>query len=126
MSHIRLPKELEDFKQFVQNRPELVQRVRNKEYTWQQLYNIWTDEGHHSSFWDQFEQSLEEDKSTSAFPVKSDQIQGIVKKLADLDVDQVDKNLRQLSKALDQIQHLSHQFQQQKRRPPHRGNRFPF
>ncbi|WP_017186636.1 spore coat protein YlbD [Alkalibacillus haloalkaliphilus] len=126
MSHIRLPKELEDFKQFVQNRPELVQRVRNKEYTWQQLYDTWTDEGHHSSFWDQFEQSLEEDKTTSAFPVNSDHIQGIVKKLADLDVDQVDKNIRQLSKALDQIQHLSHQFQQQKRRPPHRGNRFPF
>ncbi|GAA0460420.1 spore coat protein YlbD [Alkalibacillus silvisoli] len=125
MSHIRLPKEVEDFKQFVQNRPELVEQVKNKQYTWQQLYDIWSEEGQQSDFWGQFEKSLDE-KAGSSLPINSDQVQGIVKKLADLDVDQVEKNISQLSKALDQIQHLSNQFQQQKRRPPRGGNRFPF
>ena len=45
MGHIKLHEKVEEFKQFVENKPKIKEAVKNKEYSWQQLFNIWRDRG---------------------------------------------------------------------------------
>ena len=45
---------LESFKSFVRTRPELIDYVKNKEETWQSLYNIYELYGKESNIWNKY------------------------------------------------------------------------
>lgn len=45
---------LADFKKFVQSKPELQEAVKNQEYTWQNIYEMYTLYGPNHSVWDEF------------------------------------------------------------------------
>ncbi|WP_188205685.1 spore coat protein YlbD [Alkalibacillus aidingensis] len=131
MGYIRLPKEVEEFKNFIMYYPGVAEEVKRNVYTWQEIFDIWQKEGENSPFWDQFKASPSSEGKSS--PLNSGKVHDVMKKVAELDVDQVEKNIRQLSKALDQIQQLSHQFKSQGKQLPfnqkpgpyHDPNRFP-
>ncbi|WP_411955365.1 spore coat protein YlbD [Alkalibacillus sp. S2W] len=119
MSPVHLPPELHQFKQFVETRPELINLVRQGQYTWQTLFNLWKEKGEEEGFWKQFGATKTETRQSN-----SDYIQNVLKKISEIDIDQVEKNVNQLMGALAQIEHLSDQFKQMKKGPDKK--RFPF
>lgn len=116
MGHIKLHEKVEEFKQFVENKPKIKEAVKNKEYSWQQLFNIWRDRGPDDPFWDDFK---EKEKSDSININKK--INKFIDALANIDPDKLDQQVKSLSRAIDHFQKLVSEYQktpqQNKRRP---------
>ncbi|PKR78511.1 hypothetical protein CEY16_01785 [Halalkalibacillus sediminis] len=110
MSSQELPREVKRFKEFVQEHPRLVEAVKNKEYTWQQLYDLWNREGEEALFWEAFDKEINNNNSSIDHGKWMKQTMDI---LSNVDLDKLDHQIRGLSKAIDQLQ----DFVQSSKRP---------
>ncbi len=86
----------EQFKLFVQNHPNLVQYVKNKEMTWQQFYEIYDLYGENNSIWNTFNDNNKSSNSSLMTTIKDffDLFKGI-------DLNGVQKALVSLDKAIE-------------------------
>lgn len=88
---------LESFKSFVREKPDLVDFVRNKETTWQELYNMHELYGPNSSIWDKFNKS----SVSSSFSFKN-----ILDMFKNIDMNEVQKGIGSLQKGIGYLQNL--------------------
>jgi hypothetical protein len=101
---------VQKFKQFVKNHPELIQEVRNGNTTWQELYEDWYLLGEDDPKWggtrntETTEKSAEPEKKTDWFGT----IMGAVK---NMDPEQLQGQINNISQALGAIQGVLSQFQ---------------
>lgn len=114
MTTKKLHPSIQKFKEFVKANPLITQEVRNGNATWQELYEDWYLLGEEDSRWEAFRNvQKNEDVNTEVTPeeTKSDwmgQMMGIVK---NMDPNQVQSHLSNLSQAIGAVQGLLSQFQ---------------
>lgn len=89
---------LESFKSFVREKPDLVDFVRNKETTWQELYNMHELYGPNSSIWDKFNKTVNVNNSFS--------LKNIFDMFKNIDMNEVQKGIGSLQKGIGYIQSL--------------------
>lgn len=98
------------FKEFVKNNPKLIQEVRKGKATWQELYEDWYVLGEEDKRWETIgsETNSEPEKSTSA---KGDWMSNIMGAVKNMDPNQVQHHINNLSQAIGAIQGVLSQFQ---------------
>ncbi len=98
------------FKEFVKNNPKLIQEVRKGKATWQELYEDWYVLGEEDKRWETVgsETNSESEKSTSA---KGDWMSNIMGAVKNMDPNQVQHHINNLSQAIGAIQGVLSQFQ---------------
>ncbi|KIL47598.1 spore coat protein YlbD [Jeotgalibacillus campisalis] len=95
---------LQEFKAFLVKNPHIIQKVRNKERTWQDLFEDWYLFGEDDKRW-------LADSSESA--TSKQWIHSIKTKLQSLDDDQIEQYVEQCKDALEMVSGLLSQFQSQ-------------
>ena len=88
----------EDFKRFVSSHPELINYVNNDKMTWQKFYDMYSLYGDKSEVWDDYLFKNKEEKDSSLSSLTE-----IVSAIKKLDVDNVQKNITTINKALTLI-----------------------
>ena len=86
----------EEFKSFVQNHPELINYVKNKETSWQDLYEIYDMYGDKEEAWAKFK---DDDRSA---PIS--ELTNIVK---NINMDNVQKYINNAQKVINVIEELT-------------------
>ena len=83
----------DDFKNFVKNNPELINKVKNNEMTWQKYYELYDLYGEDNNIWNKYiiKDKVEKDN------FKFNEIMNMVK---NIDVDKVQNSITSLQKAL--------------------------
>ena len=94
----------EEFKAFVKLHPELIKFVKSNEMTWQKFYEIYSLSGKENSVWDKYFKDLEEDSSSSS--KESFSVTDLINMVKKVDLNSVQKNITNISKALGLIQSL--------------------
>lgn len=100
------------FKKFAQDHPKLVEEVRKKDRTWQQIYEEWVIFGEDHEIWDPYkkEEKSSDDKRSSS-PKAPETIANLFSMLKKVDYDDLQKYLSQFGGALTNVQKLMEQFQ---------------
>lgn len=94
----------EEFKAFVKLHPELIKFVKSNEMTWQKFYEIYSLYGKENSVWDKYFKDLEEDSSSSS--KESFSVTDLINMVKKVDLNSVQKNITNISKALGIVQSL--------------------
>ena len=94
----------EEFKAFVKLHPELIKFVKSNEMTWQKFYEIYSLYGKENSVWDKYFKDLEEDSSSSS--KESFSVTDLINMVKKVDLNSVQKNITNVSKALGLVQSL--------------------
>lgn len=92
----------EEFKIFVKDHPELVNYVKKDEMTWQKFFEIYSIYGTDNSVWNKYFNN-ENSGSLSKENIGISELVEMVKKV---DLDNVQKNISNISKAIGLIQSL--------------------
>ncbi len=123
MAEIILPKRVREFRDFVRSRSQLFDKLRKEGYEWQELYDLWDQVGEHASLFQKYTEAEETDKKKNDDGQKVNW-QDLLNKLSEMDVDRIEKHVKQLSSTLDQIQRISKQVNQRPNQPPSRMGPF--
>jgi hypothetical protein len=99
------------FKAFVKNNPKLIQEVRKGKATWQELYEDWYLLGEEDTRWEKIgsESSSETEQKTT--DSKGDWMSNIMGMVKNMDPNQVQHHINNLSQAIGAIQGVLSQFQ---------------
>lgn len=89
----------EEFKTFVNSKPELVDLIKNKEYTWQELYETYDLYGEKQEIWDKYKTTTKEEKN--------DTLGELTKIVKNINIDNVQKYITNAQKAINIIQELT-------------------
>lgn len=104
-----------EFKQFIKKYPKLIESVRNGEETWQNLYEDWyilgPDDPRWKNYTDHTSQSTDTINEKSGEKQEQNFMNHITKLVKNMDADQFQYYLQQLSSALGSIQGVMNQFQ---------------
>ncbi|MDF1506712.1 YlbD family protein [Robertmurraya sp. DFI.2.37] len=105
MEKKKLHPSVQQFKEFVKEHPKMVMEVRKGNATWQELFEEWYLLGDEDSRWDEFKgvQEKEEDKK--------EWLPQIMNAVKNVDPNQLQGHITNLSQALGAIQGLILQFQ---------------
>ncbi|WP_462409160.1 YlbD family protein [Neobacillus sp. Marseille-QA0830] len=100
------------FKEFVKNNPKLIQEVRKGRATWQELYEDWYLLGEEDKRWESVgSQAPLENEKTEENGVKGEFLSNVIGKVKNMDPNQLQAHLANVSQALGAIQGLISQFQ---------------
>ncbi len=88
----------EDFKEFMRNKPELVDYIRNKEMTLQGFYELYDVYGAEDKVWEKYE------RSTPSSPINPTNITNIMK---NINIDEIQKHINTAQKALGVVEDLT-------------------
>ena len=86
----------EEFKDFIRNKPELVEYIKNKEMTMQQFYEIYDVYGESEEAWKPYERS--------GSPINPTKITEIMK---NINLDEIQKHINTAQKALGVVEDLT-------------------
>ena len=92
----------EEFKIFIKSHPELVRFVKTNEMTWQKFFEIYSIYGEDNEVWGKYFSSDNLSSSTK----ESLSISDIIEMVKKVDLDNVQKNINSISKALGLVQSL--------------------
>ena len=84
----------ENFKLFVKKHPELIDRVKENETSWQKLFEIYSMYGEDENIWNKYLKK----ESTS--------VNDIINMVKNIDLESIQKNITNISKALGLVQSL--------------------
>ncbi len=131
----KLHPKVSEFKKFVQRHPGIIKEVRSKQKTWQEFFEDWYMFGEDDSMWDKYKSTdveLPADSSKDSFKKNnSDFMSQIFSLLKNIDMNEVQKHLSNVSNAIANVQQIIEQFQGFKQpnnhpRLPGPGPRPPF
>ncbi|MBW8348660.1 YlbD family protein [Bacillus sp. IITD106] len=111
MENKSLHPSVEEFKAFVKEHPKILQSVRKKEHSWQELYEDWFLLGADDPKWSKFK---EENNTVQAVENKEREknwVNHITRMIKNMDANQVQHHINQLSQAIGAIQGVINQFQ---------------
>lgn len=113
MSAKKLHPSVQQFKDFVKKHPRVLDEVRTGKATLQELYEDWYLFGEEDTRWDSYkEESLNQAGNDGLSKViNKDLLSSIVKTFKNLDVNQVQMYIENLSQALGALQGVISQFQ---------------
>lgn len=102
-----------EFKEFVRRHPKLVEEVRNKKRSWQEIYEEWDLFGDDHEIWEPYLPDVKKRPSTAngANPAAGQQAPGLLSMLGKIDLDDVQKYAAQLNDTLAYVQQLLEKFQ---------------
>lgn len=126
MNDLELDPKVEKFKEFVQNKPELVQLVRAGKRTWQELFEDWIILGENDENWNEPVQEViteKNDNTTKSEILSADLWPQILSYLKRLDINQIQDQLTNLGSTLTAVQGVVNQFQPQKPKDNRRRER---
>ncbi|GLB61194.1 YlbD family protein [Cytobacillus sp. NCCP-133] len=109
MSDKKLHPSVVKFKEFVKQNPQIIKEVRTGNATWQDLYEDWYLLGEEDSRWDSFKENKKSEKSSNE--KKSDWMGNIMGTLKQMDSNQMQGYINNLSQALSAVQGVISQFQ---------------
>ena len=89
----------EEFKLFVKSHPELIRYVKNGEMTWQKFYETYSLYGKENDVWNKYFSNNEEIKENVS-------ITDVIDMVKKVDLNSVQKNITNISKALGIVQSL--------------------
>ncbi len=87
----------EEFKEFMRNKPELVEYIKNKEMTLQSFYEIYDVYGDNKEAWSPYERSPK-------VPINPGKITDIMK---NINLDEIQKHINTAQKALGVVEDLT-------------------
>ena len=89
----------EEFKEFIRNKPELVQYIKNKEMTMQQFYELYDVYGTDEKAWQPYERGILNNN-----PINTPKITDIMK---NINLDEIQKHINTAQKALGMVEDLT-------------------
>ncbi|MEH7882899.1 YlbD family protein [Bacillus sp. JJ1609] len=110
MAKKNLHPSVQKFKEFVKNHPELIQEVRKGNTTWQELYEDWYLLGEDDPKWNSSE-TRENKDSVEEQEKKTDWLGTIMGAVKNMDPEQLQGQISNISQALGAIQGVLSQFQ---------------
>jgi hypothetical protein len=108
------------FKSFVRKHPKLLSTVRNKEKTWKEIYEEWYLLGEDDELWEKYKGNIEE-KNNDKDGNQAEVLKHLVGVFKNMDINQLQNNINQVSGAISSIQEIIGSFQkpQHPQHPPH-------
>ncbi len=106
---------VELFKSFLKKHPELINEVRNGKWTWQQLYEEWYLFGEEDDRWNDYK--LRNAENLDGFS-------GVLSKLKQINLEEVQKNIVEVKGMLSTIQELVREFQPKQEQSAHHVNSY--
>ena len=91
----------EEFKEFIRNKPELVEYIKNNEMTMQKFYEIYDVYGSDESAWKPYERNSN-NTNTNGFSVSK-----ITDLMKNINVDELQKHVNTAQKALGLVEDLT-------------------
>jgi hypothetical protein len=123
MSGKKLHPSVLQFKEFLQKHPHLIKKVRNGETTWQTLYEDWYLLGEDDPKW---KASSSEDRKKDTAAGKHQILQQLLSTFKNMDIDQIQLYIQNLSSAIETVQGILSQFQQNQGQEESSERRDPF
>lgn len=96
----------EEFKLFVKSHPELIRYVKNGEMTWQKFYETYSLYGKENDVWNKYFSNNEETKENTNEKKENVSITDVIDMVKKVDLNSVQKNITNISKALGIVQSL--------------------
>lgn len=96
----------EEFKLFVKSHPELIKYVKNGEMTWQKFYETYSLYGKENNVWNKYFNNNEEIKENINEKKENVSITDVIDMVKKVDLNSVQKNITNISKALGIVQSL--------------------
>lgn len=96
----------EEFKLFVKSHPELIRYVKNGEMTWQKFYETYSLYGKENDIWNKYFNNNEEIKLSDNEKKDSVSLTDVIDMVKKVDLNSVQKNITNISKALGIVQSL--------------------
>ena len=96
----------EEFKLFVKSHPELIRYVKDGEMTWQKFYETYSLYGKENDVWNKYFSSNEEIKEKKKEKKDSVSLTDVIDMVKKVDLNSVQKNITNISKALGIVQSL--------------------
>jgi hypothetical protein len=109
MTKKRLHPSVEQFKEFVKKNPKIMDEVKSGQLTLQEVYEEWYLLGEDDSRWDQYR--TEEETGKTNDETKTEWLPTFMKSIKNMDPNQVQGYLSNISNALGAIQGILTQFQ---------------
>ncbi|KMY45109.1 hypothetical protein AC622_13460 [Bacillus sp. FJAT-27916] len=115
MDDSKLHPSVREFKQFLKDNPKIVKDVRLGKKTWQDLYEDWSLLGEKDERWTEYmDDDVKAPKAVEESPPKGEKVELISQlfsQLKNMDPDQIQKQISNISQALGAIQGVISQFQ---------------
>ncbi len=96
----------EEFKTFVKGHPELIKFIKSNQMTWQKFYEIYDIYGNENEVWDKYFKDMKEENSAPRETNNSFSVSELIDMVKNVDLDSVQKNITNISKALGLVQSL--------------------
>ena len=94
----------EEFKEFIKSKPELVDYVKSKEYTWQDFYEVYDLYGKDESVWEKYREKKSDSESDDRKNASITELTNLVK---NINIDNVQKYINNAQKAINVISELT-------------------
>ncbi|HEY2420017.1 MAG TPA: YlbD family protein [Neobacillus sp.] len=99
------------FKEFVKNNPKIIQEVRKGRATWQELYEDWYLLGEEDKRWESIASETSSEAEKKSSDSKGDWMSNIMGMVKNMDPNQMQHHITNLSQAIGAIQGVLSQFQ---------------
>ena len=93
----------EEFKMFVKQHPELIRYVKEDNMTWQKFFEIYSIYGSDQNIWSKY---FNDNNSSSSITKDNMSVSDLINMVKNVDLDSVQKNISNISKALGLVQSL--------------------
>ena len=94
----------DEFKEFIKSKPELVDLVKNKKYTWQDFYEVYDLYGNDDDVWNKYNEEKSEIDSDDRKNASITELTNLVK---NINIDNVQKYINNAQKAINVISELT-------------------
>ncbi|SEN30444.1 Putative coat protein [Mesobacillus persicus] len=114
MADKKLHPSVQQFKMFVKENPNLIKEVRNGDVTWQELYEEWYLLGEDDARWDSYREGShksKEEKKADETKTSGDWMSKVMNAVKNMDQDQLQGQIGNISQAIAAIQGVLGQFQ---------------
>ncbi|WP_102347055.1 YlbD family protein [Bacillus sp. Marseille-P3661] len=122
----KLHPKVQEFKEFVKRHPKMVEEVRANTKTWQDFFEDWYMFGEDDDMWTKYlsgHNEIEKEKEQKATTKDSDLMGQIFSLIKNVDMNEMQKHINNVSGAISNVQQLIREFQGSKQNSNQSNNR---